>query len=99
VLALWQKAAEALAWAARDLGLTPGKDFDMVGWATTKYYFDKYVPLFQGGPVPPAVVWNILDMAQAAIRCLKMRREAPKMAPVQIRIPARLWFYGKGPAV
>ncbi|MHC4917444.1 MAG: substrate-binding domain-containing protein, partial [Planctomycetota bacterium] len=99
ILALWQRSVQAVVEASRELGLKPGEDFAMVGWSTKKYYFDRYVPLFTGGPVPPAVVWSLMDMARAAVRVLNMRRGHPRMSPVQMRIPARLWFHGTPPAV
>jgi DNA-binding LacI/PurR family transcriptional regulator len=89
ILALWQDMTAALVTAARELGLKPGKDFEMVGWSTEESY-GSYVAQFYGGRVPPAIVWSVARMAEEAVRCLKNRRAEPGMPPVHSRIPVEL---------
>ncbi len=90
ILALWQEAAEALITAARERRLVPGRDFEMVGWSTEEHYDEGYAARFAGGPVPPAIVWKISELAEAAVRCLQLRRADPAMTRLQIRVATRL---------
>jgi len=90
VLALWREQAMAVVRAARELGLVLGRDLDVVGWATEEQYETEYRAELAGGPVPPAVVWSVRQMAEAAMLRLIQRRENPGVAPVQIRIPTKL---------
>jgi DNA-binding LacI/PurR family transcriptional regulator len=90
VLALWQEMTSALVAAARQLGLVPGREFEMVGWANEELYESAYLPLFAGGPVPPAVVWSIAEMAGVAVSALKQRRTEPGAPPRHLRVPAKL---------
>jgi DNA-binding LacI/PurR family transcriptional regulator len=96
VLALWRPAAAALLAAARELGLVPGRDFEMVGWCAEEIYAKGYLDLFAGAPAAPAVVWSAAAMAEAAVERLAARRERPDAAALQIRIPARLRLPGSG---
>jgi DNA-binding LacI/PurR family transcriptional regulator len=95
ILALWQPQCQALAMAARMLGLVPGKDFDMVGWSTTETLSRTYAPLFAGGEVPPAVAWSVREMAETALARLEERRAKPAAPPITLQIPARLVVSGK----
>mgnify|MGYP000877830145 CR=1 FL=1 len=90
VLALWQGASALVARAARELGLVPGRDLDMVGWSTDGDYQSEFLPNFAGGPVPPAVVWDVDRLARAAVARLAERRADPQESPVMIKIPTRL---------
>jgi DNA-binding LacI/PurR family transcriptional regulator len=87
VLALWQDATVAVACAAAELGLTPGGDFEMVGWSTEEEYASGFLPLFGQRRAPAAVTWSISRMADAAVARLKQRRAEPGLAPAMIRIP------------
>jgi LacI family transcriptional regulator len=95
VLALWQNNAWAVAAAAAKLGLTIGKDFEMVGWCKEEEYEASYGPLFRPGEVPPTVVWSMAAMAEAALERICARRENPALAPLRIKIPTRLRLPGK----
>jgi hypothetical protein len=95
VLALWRPAAVAVVAAARRLGLVPGRDFRMAGWCAEEVYADGFAPIFDGGPVPPAVVWSARDLARAALARLAERRANPGLSEVRVTIPARLRFPGR----
>jgi LacI family transcriptional regulator len=90
VVALWTDMAAALAAAARECGLALGRDLDIVGWSQEELYASDYRRAMGDGPVPPAVVWRVADMAEAALSRLAERRANPGMPVVQIRIPTRL---------
>ena len=89
VLALWTDVALALAAAARKLGLVPGRDLDVVGWAL-EAHLEKYRPAFAGGPVSPMVVWRVEDLARAAVARLAERRADPEMPAMRIAVGTRL---------
>jgi DNA-binding LacI/PurR family transcriptional regulator len=90
MLALWQGCTASLAKAARELGLVPGRDFEMVGWSTEEDYERTFLPNFNGGPVPPAVVWKVGTLARTAIARLAELRSGPAEAPTVIKIPTKL---------
>jgi DNA-binding LacI/PurR family transcriptional regulator len=90
ILVLWQPVMVGLLQAARELNLTPGRDFDMVGWGTEQTYRTDYRALFGSEPVPPVIVWDVNLMADAAIQRLEARRRNPASPALQIRIPTRL---------
>jgi DNA-binding LacI/PurR family transcriptional regulator len=92
VLAMWQDKTEALARAAGDLGLVPGRDFEMVGWVTVEGYAEFYRPLFGKGPVPPAVTWSREVLAETALARLEQRRANPELPPIHLSIPTELRF-------
>ncbi len=95
ILALWQEMTTALARAARELKLSVGKDFEMVGWSTEEDYQHGFLPNFYPDQVPPAVVWSIEEMAATAIARIKQRRAEPRLAANFIRIPTDLKFPSK----
>ena len=90
VLALWRPVALALAAAARELGLEIGRDFQMVGWCSEEVYREGFLPIFEGGRVPPAVVWSAAAMAETALARLAERRARPGAPAVRMVVPARL---------
>jgi LacI family transcriptional regulator len=90
VIALWRGCALALRTAASELGLTPGRDFAMVGWCPEEIYESEYRQAFAGGPVPPAVVWSVRTMAETAISRLIERRENPELPALLVKVPVRL---------
>jgi len=94
VLALWQPQCQALATAAREMGLIPGKDFSMVGWVTTESVTSSYAPFFAGGEAPPAVTWSVRAMAETALARLEERRAKPLAPPITLEIPAELMVFG-----
>jgi len=90
VAALWQVYAPVLRRAADELGLTLGRDLQLVSWSPEEQYDGEYVPKFAGGPVMPAVTWSIRAMAEAAVAVLVERRANPALPPLRVRIPASL---------
>jgi hypothetical protein len=62
----------------------------MVGWSTEEGYRSEFLPHFNGAPAPPAVTWRVADMAEAAVRLLRLRRAEPGAAPVHRRVAVRL---------
>jgi hypothetical protein len=90
LLALWQGASSLVAQTARELGLAPGRDFDMVGWSTEGDYESEFRPCFAGLAMPPAVVWDVEALARTAVARLAERRANPKLPPIMLKIPTRL---------
>jgi LacI family transcriptional regulator len=91
VLALWGPVAVAVLNAARELGLVPGKDLDVLGWAPEENYDQVYAGTAgDDGYVPTSVVWSAREMAETAIARLGQRRENPDLPPLRINIPTDL---------
>jgi LacI family transcriptional regulator len=89
VLALWQGFALAVAQAAKELGLLPGRDLDLVGWAIEEEYETVFLRNFPAGWAPPAITWSCSRLAEACISRLLQRRANPREAPVLTRIPVK----------
>jgi DNA-binding LacI/PurR family transcriptional regulator len=92
ILALWQGCTASLVKAARELELVPGKDFDMVGWATESGYQKDFRAHFGDGPVPPAVVWDVGTLGRTAVSRLAERRVNPDLPVIKLKVPTRLRF-------
>jgi len=90
ILSLWQKVTAGLCSAARDLGLVPGADFEMVGWSTEEGYRSEFLAEFAGGPVPPAITWEVGSMASIAVSRLAERRLKPDLPAIRLKVPVRL---------
>jgi DNA-binding LacI/PurR family transcriptional regulator len=90
VLALWTPLALGVGEVARQRGLVPGRDIDLVGWAAQPAYAERFSPAFEAGCVPPCVVWSPDDMARTAIARLAQRRENPDLPVLRINIPTIL---------
>lgn len=90
VLGLWVDAASSLTKAAVELGLTPGKDIEIVGWAAEETYAAEYRAAFGPLPLPPTMTWSIADLARLTIARLAERRLNPALTPALLKIPARL---------
>jgi DNA-binding LacI/PurR family transcriptional regulator len=97
VVALWTNLTIAAAAAARELGLELGRDLDLLGWTVEELHEAVYRPGFNGGPVPPAVVWSAAAMAEAALARLAERRSNPRLPALRIKVPVRLRL-ADGPA-
>jgi DNA-binding LacI/PurR family transcriptional regulator len=90
VLALWTDVAAAALRGAGALGLRPGRDYGMIGWAREDMYERYYRPAFGAEEVQPAVVWSAAQMADLALDRLAARRKNPEMPPVKMVVPVRL---------
>lgn len=90
VLALWASWTHATGTVARELGLEPGRDLEVVGWCTEQQYDQDYTAGFDGAQIPATVVWNPDEMADTAIARLAARREQPDMPPTLIQVNVRL---------
>jgi DNA-binding LacI/PurR family transcriptional regulator len=90
VLALWMTTAVVLRDAARDLGLTPGRDFDVVSWCAREILETTYARMLGGEAAPPAVTWSIRTMAETAISRLLERRASPRLPPIRMTVPVYL---------
>jgi DNA-binding LacI/PurR family transcriptional regulator len=90
VLAMWSGIAVELVAGARELGLRPGVDFEMVGWSREEEYERGYKPAFNGEALQPAVVWSPRQMAELAVERLATRKRNPDLAPVKISVPVSL---------
>jgi DNA-binding LacI/PurR family transcriptional regulator len=94
ILALAAGSATAVRDACMNRGLQLGKDLRMVGWIVEEFYAREHVPLFNGGPVPPAVVWKASSMAERALALLAERRQTQANEPVRVCVSTRLKFSG-----
>lgn len=90
IMALWRPMADAVAKAALNLGLRLGHDLHLVSWVNAEAIEEGYLPLFAGGPVPPAIVWRTEDMAQVALEALEQRRTHPAKPLVCHQLPVLL---------
>lgn len=90
IMALWRPMAEAVAKAAQVMGLRLGQDLHLVSWVNVEAIEEGYLPLFAGGPVPPAIVWRTEDMAQVALEALEQRRTQPTKPLVCHQLPVQL---------
>jgi DNA-binding LacI/PurR family transcriptional regulator len=90
ILALWQGVALAVGEAAASLGMTVGRDFDMVGWFGEEDYGADYLSSFGAGGAPATVVWSEAEMAEACIARVLQRRENRELKPLTIKIPTKL---------
>lgn len=83
-------AARALRAAAAQAELVIGKDLRVIGWTVEDCFESEHAATFAGGPLPPAVVWQARDMAEAAVELLVSGPQARKpgrrvLVPVRIK--------------
>jgi DNA-binding LacI/PurR family transcriptional regulator len=90
VLALWTVPAQVVIAASEELGLTPEKDFRMVGWCVEELYESRYAALFRGGKVPAAITWKAETMANRALTALAERRMQPGGDVARVDVAVRL---------
>ncbi len=96
ILALWLNIAIGLVKAARELGMEPGVDFDMVGWTSGEEYERDYTPTFTGFRVQPAIFWDPMEMAEQAVDRLESQRRVSNLPPVRVSVPTVLRMPGAG---
>ena len=94
VIALWQHCTQVVARVAAKLGLTIGRDLEMVGWSTEEEYADSYAAAFPRGEPPPTIVWSVNTMAEAALDRVYARHVNPALPLLRIKVPARLRLPG-----
>jgi len=97
IVALWSDFAVQIKLAADARGMVLGRDYRLVGWSPEETYEARYRPAFGAGPVPPAAVWSVDAMAEAAVARLAERRENPKLTPLRVKVPMRLRFAEQQP--
>lgn len=90
ILAFDLDALRVLIEVLGELDLIIEKDVRIVGWLVGECHASDYVPIFRGGPVPPAIVWRASSMAEWALTLLSERRAGHRREPVRVNIPVRL---------
>lgn len=90
VIAPWTAMGVAVFKAAAELGLTVGRDFELVGWSPQEDYEVEYAARFQFGNVPPAVVWSMTELSEMCILRLIQRHADPQLPASFTRIPMRM---------
>jgi len=91
VLALWQTAAQALARAARELGLKLGKDLDLVGWSLEEHFDRNYTrdcPELRDSCA--TVTWSMADVGRLVLHRIEERRREPDLPAARILLPMKL---------
>lgn len=89
MIAPWGALAPRVARVVTDLGLSLGRDVELVGWSAVERY-DAYAASFPGGTPPPTVVWSLTDLAEAAVARLAERRAHPDLAVIRIQVATQL---------
>lgn len=90
ILALWGDASQSLARVAKELGLVPGRDFDLVAWTSEEAFEETHRNWFSGGYLPPAMTWSVAELAKVAVSRLEDRLVTRDLPPLTIRIPVGL---------
>lgn len=91
VLALWQTAAQAIARAARELGLRLGHDLDLAGWA-----LEEQIGQIYPGDCPEllaaaaTVTWSMTDVAHLVFNRIESRHRDPTVPPARLLLPMKL---------
>ncbi len=84
------KALAPVRDAAKKLGLALGKDLGIVGWIVEDCFDSDHRAIFEGGYVPPAIVWSVREMAERAVTLLIERSEGAGRRPVRACIATEL---------
>ncbi len=90
LVCMWQDMALGALRALREAGLKPGKDVELVAWATEREYREVLAPEFLGGEVPAAVVWRPEEMAELALTRLEFRARHPGAPAARIDVRVEL---------
>jgi DNA-binding LacI/PurR family transcriptional regulator len=90
IAALWSETGQLVARVADELRLFPGRDYELVSWATEEQYDSAFASGFPRARVPPAIVWNMEAMADLAVTRLAERKANPRMRVARINVPVRL---------
>ncbi len=97
VLALWRRAGIALREVALEMGLTIGRDLDIVTWGTEEDFAAESGRARNGSGGLPAVLWSMRSMAETAMVRLAAQRETPDLPAVRTSIPTRLAIPDEAP--
>ncbi len=90
IVALWLEFALELKRAGDQRGMVLGRDYELVGWCPEELFDHRWLPHFGNDAVAPAITWSIATMAETAVARMNERRENPMLAPLRVKIPARL---------
>jgi DNA-binding LacI/PurR family transcriptional regulator len=91
ILSLWSDLTISTCRIARDLGLVPGRDLDIIGWSTEEgYRAHIQQQLGTASSPPPTIVWSTAEMARTAITRLLWHIREPGLKPLRVSIPTRL---------
>ncbi len=91
VLALWQTAAQAIARAARELGLELGMDLDIVGWSLEEQIAGSYAadcPELRSSCA--TATWSMAEVARLVLNRIAERRREPDLPAARILAPMKL---------
>ena len=89
LIALWGELAIRAARIVTEMGLSPGRDIEIVGWCAEERY-DAYAALFPERMAPPTVVWSLAGLADAAVARLAERRARPDLPVIRLQVATRL---------
>jgi DNA-binding LacI/PurR family transcriptional regulator len=89
LIAPWSFCAAETVRVGIELGLTIGREFEVVGWSPEESY-QHYLSIFPGIRAIPQVVWSVRDMAEACISRLAERRSHPELRTIRLNIETRL---------
>ncbi|MCZ7649549.1 MAG: GntR family transcriptional regulator [Planctomycetota bacterium] len=93
LLCMWQALGHAVLEALRACGIKPGRDVELVGWATEREYRERWAPAFLdsgAGTVPATIVWRPEDLARLTLSRLKARAADPRLPACRIDVKTRL---------
>jgi DNA-binding LacI/PurR family transcriptional regulator len=90
ILAFGPNGMKAVLDAARKVNLEIGKDLEVIGWTVEECYDLQYRSMFEGGRVPPSVVWSGREMAQRAVDLLAERGQAAGRRAVRACVSTEL---------
>ncbi|MCX7805424.1 MAG: GntR family transcriptional regulator [Planctomycetota bacterium] len=90
LVCMWLESALGAARALRAAGMEPGREVEIVAWATEREYRELLAPEFIGGSVPATAVWRPEEMAALALERLDARAKNPFGPPVRLDVRMRL---------
>jgi LacI family transcriptional regulator len=89
LLALWWPAAAAAMRTARELGLKPGTNLELVAWCSEEQ-LPEFAAVCPEGELPPTVTWSMRQLGEAALARLAERRRRPGAPAVRTNVEAKL---------
>mgnify|MGYP000964688732 CR=1 FL=1 len=97
ILAFGENGPAVVKRVADRLGLTIGRDFELVWWAAEECWEQLAYRAFGGALPPPAVVWSARTMVKRAMSLLAESGDGPVGETVRICVSTKLRF-GASPA-